>query len=285
MIRFSSPMVSPMVSPIALATLALGAISLPAMAGSAPGMSAPAAYQLAQFSPADRDPPITADGGGARFLFDPDRSAPEGTGSTPTRNSCVAMSPLVPKDANGSYYGLTASDRPELHLYALRAEGSRAKQATLYIYEYSADTPAIEPVYEQSFTLPDATRSIVSVGVDPNSDFTLDPSTQYEWYIEIQCDPDSADPTTLAFTYGWIERTASDPIGLATAGTNDAAAAYGEAGIWFEYLDNLIAAGSENWGYILDGFSSAINDSADLSEAVVLQSPDDAHVQIIQIQP
>lgn len=271
-------------SPIFLTTLALGALSLPAIAGSSPVGSSPTAYQLAQFSPADRPPPITADGGGARFAA-PDFSAPEGAGSSATRNSCVAMSPLVPKDANGSYYGLTTSDRPELHLYTLRAEGSRAQLATLYIYEYSAESPAIEPAYEKKFNLPDVTRSIVSVGVDPDSEFTFDPSTQYEWYIEIQCEPDSNDPTTLAFTYGWIERAGSDPVGLGMVGTNDAAAAYGEAGIWFEYLDNLIAAGSENWSYILDGFSAAIGDSVDLSQATIAPSPQDANVQIIQIQP
>ncbi len=271
-------------SPLFLTTLALGAIGLPAAAGSPRTVSAPTAYELAQFNPADRPPPITADGGGARFA-DPDLSAPEGAGSSATRNSCVAMSPLVPKDANGSYYGLTTSDRPELHLYTLRAEGSRAQRATLYIYEYSADTPAIEPAYEKEFNLPEATRSIVSVGVDPDSDFIFDPSTQYEWYIEIQCEPDSNDPTTLAFTYGWIERAASDPVRPETVGTNDAAAAYGEAGIWFEYLDNLIAASPENWSYILDGFSAAINDSIDLSQATIAPSPQDANVQIIQIQP
>ena len=271
-------------SPIVLTTLVLSAIGLPAVAGSTSGILAPAANLWAQFRPGRTDPPITADGGGARF-FAPEQSAPGSAGSSPTRNSCVAMSPLVPKDANGSYYGLTASDHPALHLYTLRSEGSRAKQATLYIYEYSADSPAIEPAYEQTFTLPDETRSIVSVAIDPNSEFTLDPATQYEWYIEIQCDPDSNDPTTLAFTYGWIERTADDPVDLGMVGTNDAAAAYGEAGIWFEYLDNLIAAGSNNWGYILDGFSSTIDDSVDLSRVEVVPSPDDANVQIVRVQP
>lgn len=276
MIRSSSPLV--------LTTLTLGVISSPALAGNSPVVSSPTTNYLAQFNPADRPPPLTADGGGARFS-EPDLSAPEGTGSSATRNSCVAMSPLMPKDANGSYYGLTTSDRPELHFYALRAEGSRAQHATLYIYEYSADNPAIEPIYEKEFSLPEETRSIVSVGIDPDAEFTLDPSTQYEWYIEIQCEPDSNDPTTLAFTYGWIERAASDPVGLGTVGTNDAAAAYGEAGIWFEYLNNLIAAGSENWGYILDGFSAAIDDSVDLSRASVTPSPQDPNVQIVKIQP
>lgn len=271
-------------SPLFLTTLALGVASSPAFGAAAPVVSSPTANQLAQFNPSDRPPPLTADGGGARFS-EPDLSAPEGTGSTPTRNSCVAMSPLMPKDANGSYYGLTASDRPELYFYALRAEESRAQRATLYLYEYSAENPAIEPTYEKEFSLPTETRTIVSVGIDPDSEFTLDPSKQYEWYIEIQCKPNSNDPTTLAFTYGWIERTAEDPVGLGTVGTNEAAAAYGEAGIWFEYLDNLIAAGSENWGYILDGFSAAIDDSVDLSRASVTPSPQDPNVQVIQIQP
>ena len=283
-------------SSIALTTLVLSAISFPAIAGLTSSVTAPSADQLAQFNPADRPPPITADGGGVRF-FAPDGSAPEGLGDSPTRNNCVAISPLIPKDDNGSYYGLTASDRPQMHLYAFRPKGARAKQATLYLYKYSEDAPTSEPAYQQTFALPDATRSIISVAIDPNSGFTLDPSTQYEWYIEIQCDPDGTDPTTLAFIFGWLERTASDPVGLGTIGTNDAAAAYGEAGIWFEYLNNLIAASSENWNYILGGFSTAINSSVDLSRVEVeplpvdlsrvevVPSPDDTNVQIIQVQP
>ena len=276
-------------SPLFLAPLALGVIGSPALAGASPSVSSPTTNYRAQFNPADRPPPRTADGGGARFFADPQLSAPEGAGDTATRNGCVALSPLVPQDANGSYYGLTTSDRPELHFYALRSEESRAQRATLYIYEYSAENPAIEPAYEKEFSLPDDTRSIVSVAVDPDSEFTLDPSMQYEWYVEIQCDPsskDPKDPTTLAFTYGWIERAANDPVGLGTVGTNDAAADYGEAGIWFEYLNNLIAAGSENWNYILSGFSSTINDTnIDLSRVLVTPSPQDPNVQIIQIQP
>ncbi|MGD1903394.1 MAG: DUF928 domain-containing protein [Geitlerinemataceae cyanobacterium] len=252
---------------------------LPAVAGLAiDGTQLP---YLAQFDPADRPPPLSASGGGARFS-PPERNAPESAAGGATRNSCVSMSPLVPKDANGSYYGLTASGRPELYLYALRASGTRAEQATLFIYEYTEGGPSFEPAYEKAFDLPEATRSIVRVSIDEATEFELDPDSQYEWYIEIECEPGSADPTTLAFTYGWIERTSDDPVGLGTIGTNEAAAAYGDAGIWFEYLGNLVAAGPENWDYILSGFSDAIGDSVDLSGAQVVPSEDNSNVQIVE---
>jgi len=270
-------------SPFLLTVLALTASGLPTVAGSAIG-NAPDPTLLAQFDPADRPPPLSAGGGGARFS-PPERNAPESAAGGATRNSCVSMSPLVPTDANGSYYGLTASGRPDLHLYALRAAGTRAERATLFIYEYSATDPSFEPAYEETFALPEVTRSIVRVGIDEDAEFELDPAKQYEWYIEIECEPGSADPTTLAFTYGWIERTEADPVGLGTVGTNEAAAAYGEAGIWFEYLNNLVSANPDNWEYVLSGFDNAIGDSIDLSGVTVVPSEDDSNVQIVEPQP
>jgi len=254
--------------------------------------------RLAQFNPTDRGAPLTADGGAVRFS-PPDRGAPEGASSGATRNSCVTLTPLMPEDGNGAFYGLTSSGQPTFYWYALRAESSEAQHATFYLYEYSPTSVNTNPVYQRQFDLSRDTRSIVKFSLNQPSDpiplaagdssnpdqpFELRPGQQYEWFVEIECKPDSDDPTTLAFTQGWLERSETLHPVLDPTPTNDLAAYYGETGLWFEYLNTLISANANNWGYILDGFTETIKDKdMNFTDITVDPVDNDQAVQILEI--
>ncbi|MGC9504204.1 DUF928 domain-containing protein [Baaleninema sp.] len=220
---------------------------------------------IAQFSPPDRGTPITADGGAARFS-PPDRGAPDSAdGGATRRGDCIRITPLMPTDEMGEYYGLTADGRPTLYWYV---SGAKAGLETATI-ALERDTPdgSIETVSETVVDLPAdlADRPYVLQRAWPSEAEDLAQEMPYRWYLEVQCNPARpADPTTKYVLGGWLER--AEPSAELSAALDRAddpleqAQLYGEAGFWFDYMERLLAA-SPAWNYLLRGFQAISEES------------------------
>ncbi|OAB62165.1 hypothetical protein AY599_26715 [Leptolyngbya valderiana BDU 20041] len=238
---------------------------------------------IAQFSPPDRGTPLAADGGAARFA-PPDRGAPESADGGATRQGdCISITPLVPTDETGEYYGLSADGRPTLYWYIASAKAG-LETATIAI---ERDTPdgRIETVSEAAIALPTdlADRPYVLQRAWSEDEDALDPQMPYRWYLEVQCNPAKPnDPTTKLVMGGWLERAdpspelidalsnASDPL--------ERAQLYGEAGFWFDYMANLLDA-SQTWNYLLRGFQVISEES----EATVVENDPNTEIEFLSV--
>lgn len=227
----------------------------------------------AQFEPPDRGAPLTADGGAARFS-PPDRGAPETTDGGATRRvECIHITPLMPTDDRQVYFGLTSNAQPDLYWYINSAKAG-LEDAQIVIERDTADG-FIETVRVVEVTLPENLSDgpqILHLDWSPE-DGSLEAGTSYRWYLEVQCNLSNPnDPTSLVSYSGWIERTEPQPeLEAQLAAANDPverASIYGEAGLWFDYMNQLIETGNA-WNYLLKGFRLISEDSTATAAAPV----------------
>lgn len=196
--------------------------------------------QAVEFSPPDRGAPDSAEGGATR------------------RSDCIHVVPLMPIDDHQAHFGLTYQEHPSLYWYIGSAKVGL--ETAEIIIERDNNSGEIEEVHRVSVALPPNLHEqehILRFSPSPDEP-GLQVGDSYRWYLEIQCNPlNSQDPTTLAIYDGWIERIEPDPEQAAWLDNHDnpeeAAYRYGRAGIWFDYLEEMVDS-LDAWPYILRGF-------------------------------
>lgn len=246
----------------------------------------------AQFSAPSQGTPLNSEGRSLQFS-PPDRGAPDSTeGGATRRSDCIHVVPLMPIDDDQTYFGLTYQEYPSLYWYIGSAKAGLERAEI--IIERDNNAGDVEEVHRVSVDLPPNLNEQEHIlRFSPSRDEpSLDVGETYRWYLEIQCNSHNIqDPTTLAIYDGWIERVEPDPA-LAAQLENpddakDAAYLYGSAGIWFDYLEEMVNT-LDAWPYILRGFDVIAADTQiEIVDPMAIASDGDgpqASVEMPEIQ-
>lgn len=204
-------------TPITLATmLATILVCSPCSAGAAPGAAAGSttAARSIVYRPPLRGAPASRVGGGARGVE---------TGSW-------TLSVLAPED-----FGLTTAAQPTLYWFSSKAIG---RSVELTLTRPGATRPVLETVLKGPHSAGVHALPLARWKV------TLEPDTEYEWFVSVVNDPGQRSGDQVA---GGTIRRVSPPPGdvqarARVAGKAGAAAIYAEAGLWYDAVDALARA-------------------------------------------
>ncbi len=245
---------------ISLTAISLGVAWAPGALAAVPALNSGA--DLANdFDPADAGAPGDTIGGGARFS-PPPVGAPEDTFGGGTRRvgpgcQLVPLVPDMPVAGNPvatSLFGLTDSDRPTFYFnWTPPSEPDVTSSMGFWLQEHDTTAPSHRRDGPQVFsaenvTLPDE-AAILAIPVPEGK--AIAPGQTYSWDLELYCD--DRDRSQLFHVRGFIEGVTDDqmPELSADATVADRIVAYAENGIWYDYLDGLVAyykeAQPDNW--------------------------------------
>lgn len=218
-------------------------------------------WQVSQFNPPDRGAPNTGVAGATRG-----------------GDLCNEVTPLSPKDtsrdygeATPPYFGLTVTEKPNLFFEVKGTSRYIGSPVYFEILELNEQGAGNEVIYSADFNLP-TTPGVM--GVPAN--VVLEEGKSYLWYMEMTCAPNTSNPETSGI-FGSIERVAPSldltrQLNMAKT-PEERSRVYGDAGIWFNALEELAQVRieedtpelKENWQSLLQ----AIDLSEDNQERVV----------------
>ncbi|ACK66494.1 protein of unknown function DUF928 [Rippkaea orientalis PCC 8801] len=181
-------------------------------------------------SQSNTNPPPRREGKVTRVVFKPplEDKKPSQSRAAGSRGKCLdngnlSLVALVPS----SNFGLTTAERPSLWVYV--PENS-AKQVVLSLAEE-------DKTYHSRTSIPLAGQSgIIKLQPSPDSR-PLEVGKTYQWSAVLVCgDNLSPDDPGVA---SWVRRVA-DPKPIPSGSALEAAAFYGEQGIWYDALTDLL---------------------------------------------
>lgn len=212
-------------------------------------------WMVSRFNPPDRGAPGSAVGGATRR-----------PGESCDAQLAEEITPLVPKDNENSYFGLTVAEKPTFFWHS---QGNPQKPVTFFLYEINGERQSNQPMYEMELNLPNA-PGIVSLALP--SDRILEKGKSYVWFLEMRCSESDED---VGIIVGGIDRVDANSIldlQLSVAQTPSALSKiYAESGIWFDSLDTLARARltedtpelAANWEALLEDDNVNLGNFAD----------------------
>lgn len=190
----------------------------------------PRTWQVSQFNPPDRGAPTTAVGGATRCAS----------------ILCYEITPLIPKDtselkSDPPYFGLTVTEQPSLFFHTRGSSELAGKEVTFTLVEVDSESKEVRELYSIPFNLPNQPGFLSINGISNGASSELpklEVGKLYKWYLEMV-----DDSNTIVGMEGWIERveatnSLSSKLAMADTATKRSQI-YGEAGIWFDALNEL----------------------------------------------
>jgi hypothetical protein len=129
------------------------------------------------------------------------------------------------------HVGLTVNPQPTLYWYLSGAARGTARFELTLIDEDSVD-PLIDATLAGPVEPGLKRIDLAAYGIE------LAPDREYQWFVSLS--PDAENRSKDLVSSGWIQRVAKPAelsAKLAGAGADQARAAYGEAGLWYDVLD------------------------------------------------
>jgi Domain of Unknown Function (DUF928) len=149
----------------------------------------------------------------------------QGGGQRSDCNPDTGITAIVPRTAQGIYWGQTASDRPVLWLNLPQGLGND-RLVEITVRELNG-----KPIGKQQLTLPVTPAGVISL---PFPAIALAENQSYRWEVAFYCDPEMPDQPFVI--EGQIQRVA--PIAL-PADRLEQAELLADRGIWFDALTAL----------------------------------------------
>jgi hypothetical protein len=179
----------------------------------------------------------------------PDRGAPGDRGEGASRGDCAAsnhpLTALVPSYeqtlnsagesiALTQVWGLTTAERPSFWFYL------PYDRQWIQEIEFVLQTEQNQNLDRIPISIP-ATAGIIRVQIPPTAS-PLQPGIPYRWFFKVRVACNPAQPPTLSYVEGWVERVELDEAWndrLRQASLLQRAELYAEQGIWYDALTTL----------------------------------------------